>query len=125
MADTDKEEKNIEGLGITKTELRQFLKSKLQEEGGHPLVTKELYARDDGDYTLVTENHPRMLPNKIRLRVLLAAMDPNRTKPLIQVFLEAYNEEMISFKRQGRQEYLGALQALSAQDMEERPVSLR
>lgn len=119
------EDRLIKGLGITKAELRAYLKLKLQEEGGHPLVTKELYSRDDDDYTLVTENHPRMLAHKIRLRVLLAAMDPNRTKPLIQVFLEAYNEEMISFKRQGRQEYLGALQALSSQDLEERPVSLR
>ncbi len=119
------EEKNIKGLGISKSELKAYLKAKMSEEGSHPLVTKELYDRDDGDYTLVTENHPRMLPNKIRLRVLLAAMDPDRTKPLIQVFLEAYNEEMISFKRQGRQEYLGALQALSSQELEDRPISLR
>lgn len=118
-------EPKIKGLGITKTELKAYLKSKLQEGEGRPLVASELYARDDNDYTLVTENHPRMLPNKIRLRVLLAAMDPNRTKPLVQVFLEAYNEEMISFKRQGRQEYLGIAQALLSQEGEERPVSLR
>ena len=121
----ENQEKKIKGLGITKTELRAYLKHKQEEEGGRPLITSELYSREDNDYSLVTENHPRMLPNKIRLRVLLAAMDPNRTKPLIQVFLEAYNEEMISFKRQGRQEYLGALQALSSQDLEERPVSMR
>ena len=119
------EEKNIKGLGITKTELRQYLKSKLQEGEGRPLVASELYARDDNDYTLVTENHPRMLPNKIRLRVLLAAMDPNRTEPLIEVYLKAYNEEMISFKRQGRQEYLGIAQSLLSQEEGERPISLR
>ena len=118
-------EKSIKGLGITKTELKQYLKGKLQEGEGRPLVAQELYARDDEDYTLVTENHPRMLPNKIRLRVLLAAIDPERTKPLIQVYLEAYNEEMISFKRQGRQEYLGIAQALLSQEEGERPVSLR
>ncbi len=119
------DDKKIKGLGITKTELKDYLKSKLQEEASRPLVASELYARDDNDYTLVTENHPRMLANKIRLRVLLAAMDPSRTKPLIQVYLQAYNEEMISFKRQGRQEYLGIAQALSSQEGEERPISLR
>ena len=116
--------KVISGLGVTKQQLRDYLKGRLREEGNRPYVTSELYAREDDDYTLVTENHPRMLVHKIRMRVLLAAMDTKRTKSLIQVFLEAYNEEMISFKRQGRQEYLGALQALASQEPEERAVAI-
>ena len=116
--------KLIKGLGISKEELRQYLRIKLAEDEGRPLITKELYTRGDDDYTLVTENHPRMVSSKIRMRVLLAAMDPDRTESLITVFLKAYNEEMISFKRQGRQEYLGALQALSSQEMDESAISL-
>jgi hypothetical protein len=119
------DEKPIKGLGITRGQLKDFLKGKISENDMRPLVVKEMYSREDDDYTLVTETHPRMVTTKIRLRLILAALDLAREKPLIQVFLEDYNREMVSYKRQGRQELLGALQALSVDEQgEERPVLL-
>ena len=73
---------------------------------------------------LVTENPPRMVVSKVRMKIILAASDPNRTKPLIQVFLEEYNKEMVGFERKGRLEGLGALQALLAESEEERAISI-
>jgi hypothetical protein len=67
-----------------------------------------------------------MVMAKIRLRLVMAAMDPKRVKSLIECFIEYYNEEMISYKRQGRNEYLGALQALAdANPAGEQTVSVR
>jgi len=73
---------------------------------------------------LITENPPRMVLNKIRMKIILAAADPERTKPLIQVFLEEYNREMVGFERKGKLEDMGMMQALMAEGEEERPISL-
>jgi len=91
-----------------------------------PLIVKELYTRDDEDYTLVTENTPRMVVNKIRMRMIEHSMDLERTKSLIKCIREDYNQEMVSFLRKGRLELLGGLQMLSAEDEGggDRPVNL-
>lgn len=104
--------KPLPGLGgVTRDQLIEFLKRQEEESALKPEVIKELYEPEDK--TLITENPERMILPKIRMRMLLAATDPTRKEPLIKVFLDAYNEEMISLRRQGRLELLGALQALS------------
>ncbi|MEM3426779.1 MAG: hypothetical protein QW212_00765 [Nitrososphaerales archaeon] len=114
-----------ESRGLTRAQLIQYLqrKAELQEAANKPLVATELY--DPSKLSLVTENPPTMVLTKVRLRLILAAMDPNRKKPLIELFIQYYNEEMISYKRQGRHEYLGALQALAETNMSEPNVSLK
>ena len=124
MAENESENK-IKGLGITRDQLKTYLKSRVEAGDMRPLVVKEMYTRDDEDYTLVTENTPRMVPNKLRSRMIEHCLDLNRTKPLIQMFREDYNLEMISLLRKGRLELLGALQMLAADDEGgERPVNL-
>jgi hypothetical protein len=102
-----------EPKGLTRNQILQYLqrKAEMQEAAQRPLVATELY--DPTKLSLVTENPPHMVMAKVRLRLVLAAMDTTRKEPLINCFLRFYNEEMISYKRQGRQEYLGALQALA------------
>ena len=91
-----------------------------------PLIIRELYSRDDEDYTLVTENTPRMVVSKLRTRLIEHSLDLSRTKSLVQLFREDYNVEMISLLRKGRLEALGGLQMLAAEDEagSERPVNL-
>ena len=102
--------------GLTREQLVQYFKRKYEEGDRRSEVTKELY--DKEDLTLITETHAQMVLPKVGLKVQLAAMDPKRTKSLLQIWLEAYNGEMVSFKRQGRLEYLGALQALATSEEE-------
>jgi hypothetical protein len=102
----------IKGLGITRDELRRYLQSRVGEMGDRPSVLTEMY--DKEDLSLITETHGRMITPKVRMKVILAACDPRRHTPLVQVFINEYNKEMVSFERQGRQELLGALQALAA-----------
>ena len=52
------------------------------------------------------------------------AANPDRTKSLVAVFIEEYDRRMISFKRKGRLELLGALQALAESEGSEE-VSMR
>lgn len=118
------ENRVIPGLGITRGQLIDYLRRRLEDEGTRPLVAKELYDRED--LSLVTETHGPMIVPKVRMRILIEAMKPDRKKPLLQVLLEAYNQEMVSYERQGRLEYLGALQALATAGIEEEGViSLR
>ena len=102
--------------GLTKEQLNEYFKRKYEQSDTRSEVVRELYDRDDK--SLVTETHAQMILPKVGLKVLIAAQDPTRTKPLIQVWLEGYNDEMISFKRQGRHELLGALQALAVNEEE-------
>jgi len=110
-------ERPIPGFGISRNQLLDYLKRRTQEDQLRPLITKELY--DAEDLSLVTETFARMIIPKVRMRIILAAQDQKREKPLLQVFLEEYNKEMVSFERKGRLEYLGALQALSASQEED------
>lgn len=100
---------------LSRQQMIQYLvhKNDMEAQSGKPLVATELFSTDN--LALKTENPPHMVMSKVRLRLILAAQDPKRTISLIQCFINYYNEEMISFKRQGRQEYLGALQALAEQ----------
>jgi len=118
--------KVIPGLGITREQLLGFLRAKREETSQKPAFMQYLYDLPDwlSDGALVTENPPRMIINKVRMRVILAAADPDRTKSLIQIFLETYNQEMVGFERKGRLEGLGALQALLSEGDEERAISL-
>lgn len=102
--------------GLNKEQLIAYFKRKYEQGDTRSEVVRELYDRDDK--SLVTETHAQMVLPKVGIRVMLAAMDPANTKPLMQVWLESYNDEMISFKRQGRLELLGALQALAVQEEE-------
>ena len=116
----------IKGLGITRDKLKSYLKSRVEAGDMRPLIIRELYSRDDEDYTLVTENTPRMVASKLRTRMIEHSLDLNRTKSLVQLFREDYNVEMISLLRKGRLEALGGLQMLAAEDEagSERPVNL-
>ena len=115
----------IKGLGISREQLKTYLKSRIEQGDMKPLVVQEMYTRTDNDYTLVTENTPRMLVNKVRTRMIEHALDLERTKLLITSTREDYNMEMISLLRKGRLELLGALQMLAAEDEgSERPVNM-
>jgi len=101
------------GKPLSRQQIIDYLthKAQMEQSSNKPLGATELY--DNTNLSLVTETPPHMVMTKVRLRLILAAMDPKRTKALIESFVDIYNEEMISYKRQGRQEYLGALQALA------------
>lgn len=118
--------KPIAGLGITRDQLLGWLRAKQEQTEQRPAFMRYLYDLEDwmGEGALVTENPPRMVINKVRMKIILAAADPNRTKPLVQIFLEEYNKEMVGFERKGRLEGLGALQALMAESEDERAISL-
>ena len=133
MAKTDgkavTKSKSIPGLGITRDQLLNWLKHKQEETAQKPAFMQYLFDLEGEDAwlnegALITENPPRMVINKVRMKLILAAADPERTKPLIQVFLEEYNKEMIGFERKGRIEGLGALQALLSESDEERAITL-
>ena len=123
---TTESNEKIKGLGISRDQLKQYLKSRVEAGDMRPLVVKEMYTRDDEDYTLVTENTPRMVVSKLRTRMIEHSLDLNRNKSLVQLFREDYNVEMISLLRKGRLELLGALQMLAAEDEagSERSVNL-
>lgn len=111
-----------EGGKLTRDQLIAFLQRKEEETDSTPYVVKALFG---DDLSLVTETHARMIIPKVRMRLLLAASDPDREKPLVQVFLEEYNKEMVNFERKGRLELLGALQALAAEAPdEERAITM-
>ena len=119
----DKKPQGIKGLGgITREQLVGFLREKETETSMKPEVIRELYEPESK--TLITETPSRMILPKVRMRLMLAASDPERETPLIQVFLNAYEEEMISLDRQGRHELLGALQALADPSAGEHSVTL-
>ena len=82
-----------------------------EEEEVKPQAVRELF---DGntDLTLKTEIPPQMVIPLLRLKIVMAASDPKRTKPLVQVFIDEYMKLMISLKRRGRLELLGALSAV-------------
>ena len=127
--DKETKPKPIPGLGITRDQLLGWLRAKREETEQRPAFMRYLYDLEGDDAwlnegALVTENPPRMVINKVRMKIILAASDPTRTKPLIQVFLEEYNKEMVGFERKGRLEGLGALQALMAENEEERAISI-
>ena len=96
---------------LTKQDLIELLRG-TQEEGVKPAAVRELFNVED-DLTLKTETPPRMILPLVRMRILEAAANPDRTKSLVQVFIEEYDRRMISFNRKGRLELLGALQALA------------
>lgn len=96
---------------LTKEDLIRLIKQ-TEEEGVRPAAVRELF-NVNGDLTLKTETPPRMIIPLVRMRVLEAARDPNRTKSLVEVFIEEYDKRMISMNRKGRLELLGALQALA------------
>ncbi len=91
----DPKQKLIPDIGLSREQLLGYLKAKREEATQKPAFMTYLYELDDwlNDGALVTENPPRMIINKVRMKLLLAAADPNRTKPLVQVFLEEYNKE--------------------------------
>lgn len=118
--------KPIPGLGITREQLLGWLRAKREEQLGRPAFMTLFHDLEDwmNEGALITENPPRMILNKIRMKIILAACDPGRTKPLIQVFLEEYNREMVSFERKGKLEDMGMMQALMAESEEERAITL-
>ena len=97
--------------GLTKERLLEILRGS-QEESIKPAAVRELFNTKD-DLTLKTETPPRMVLPLVRMKILEAAADPDRTKSLVGVFIEEYDKRMISYKRKGRLELLGALQALA------------
>lgn len=111
-----KQQDKEKGTKLTREQLIAFLRRKEEESDTTPFVVKALFG---DDLSLVTETHGRMIVPKVRMRILLAASDPDRVKPLVQVFLEEYNKEMVNFERKGRLELLGALQALAAEGADE------
>lgn len=98
------------GAKLTRQQIMAFLRRKSEESDTTPYVVKALFG---DDLSLVTETHARMIIPKVRMKLLLEAANPDRTKPLVLIFLEEYNKEMVNFERKGRLELLGALQALA------------
>ena len=96
---------------LTKQQLVDIL-TKSSEESVRPAAVRELFNVED-DMTLKTETPPRMILPLVRMKVIEAYSDVDRTKSLIQVFIEEYDRRMISINRKGRLELLGALQALA------------
>lgn len=112
----------IKGMGIRRSELRDWLRRRQEQDNTRPQFLQELY--DKEDLSLVTETPPRMVIPKVRMKLILAAIDPTREKSLIAVWLEEYDKVMVSYLRQGRLEALGGMQALAAAEEQERAVSL-
>lgn len=113
-------------FGLTRAEMIAYLQSRDEERINRPAFLRYLYDVDDwlDEGALITENTPRMVMTKVRLKLVLAAQNPKRTKPLVQIFLEEYNREMVGLARQGRQEALGALQSLIAAAEEGAAISV-
>lgn len=109
------------GAKLTRDKILDFLRRKSEESDTTPYVVKALFG---DDLSLVTETHARMIIPKVRMKLLLAAADPDREEPLVAVFLREYNKEMVNFERKGRMELLGALQALAGEGEDERPVGM-
>lgn len=89
------------------------------EDDVRPQAVRELF---DGssDLTLKTEVPPRMIIPLLRMKIVLEAHNPRRTKPLVQIFREEYMRLMVSLKRRGRLELLGALRVQSeVEDIDE------
>jgi hypothetical protein len=100
--------------GLSKEQLRAWLERYEQARAPKPVVLEQLYDTDDPrKMALVTETPPRLVPTIVELKVLQAALDPNRKKPLVEIYIEELDRRMISYGRKGRMELLGALQALS------------
>ena len=95
---------------LDKAQLLAYFKRRFEQNDQRSDIVKELY--DKTDLTLVTEYQAQIILPMVGVKVYEAALDPNRTKPLIQVWRESYNECMVAFRRQGRLELLGGLQAL-------------
>ena len=110
-----------EKKGLSKEQLVEYFKRRFTEVDTRSELWKELYDRED--LTLVTENHPNIIPSKLRMRMILRAIDPKRKESLIDGWIKDFNGEMVSYKRQGRLEGLGALQALETIE-EERTTKL-
>ena len=107
---------------LTKQQLIDIL-TKSQDDQVKPAAVRELFNVGD-DLTLKTETPPRMILPLVRMKILEAAADPDRTESLIAVFIKEYDRRMVSINRKGRLELLGALQALSEAEGGEE-VSLR
>lgn len=122
----DGSKKPIPGLGITRDQLIEIIKARTEETELKPAFMRYLFDIKDwlNEGSLITETPNRMIITKVRMKLLLAASDPTRTKPLVQIFIEEYNKEMVGFERKGRMEGLGALQALLAESEEERAISI-
>jgi hypothetical protein len=108
------------GIGLNKQQLIDHIKRRMTETDERSDVKKDMY--DAEDLSLMTETHAQMVLPKVRMKMILHAIDLTRKKPLVQTWIEDYNTEMVSFKRQGRLEYLGAMQALEASATEEQNV---
>jgi len=104
-----------------KDDLLERVARHLSTSGGEvkPIAIRELFTPDDKDLPLKTETPPNMVVTLVRMDVLEAARNLDRDESLIRIFQRSYDTRMVSFKRQGRLEALGALQALA--EAESRP----
>lgn len=113
--------RNKPSKNLTKEELINILR-RTEEDGIKPAAVRELFTIGD-DLTLKTETPPRMILPLVRMKILEAAADPDRTESLVEVFIREYDKRMVSYNRKGRLELLGALQALAeAEGGEEIPM---
>lgn len=110
--------------GLSRMEYLQWLQARFSQvaQDNKSNLWKSLY--ESIDKTLVTENPPYIIATKLRMRMIEHALDRERTKPLVQCWREDFNDEMIAYKRQGRLEGLGALQALEMQSGEDSGAKL-
>lgn len=63
------------------------------------------------DHTLTTRTPPKMVLTSVRLGLISAAINPHRTEPLIDTFVRLFDNRMISYKGEGRLEWLAAIKA--------------
>ena len=113
------------GYVPTKEEILAVLRRDQEEEQRNPAVKELGYGlNSEGDMSMKSETPPRMVHTLVRMKVLEAARDPDRTESLISVFIREYDKRMVSLNRKGRLELLGALQAMAEGDRE-RDIVLR
>lgn len=103
----------------TKEELLAVLRREQEDEQRSPAVKELGFGLvSDNDMTLRSETPPRMIQTLVRMKVLEAARDPERTESLVAIFIREYDRRMVSLNRKGRLELLGALQAMAESDRE-------
>lgn len=109
----------------TKDELIDILRRDREQDQRSPAVRELGFDNADGDMTLRTETPPRMIMTLVRMKVLEAARDPDRSESLVSVFVKEFDRRMVSLNRKGRLELLGALQAIAESEIERSSIPIK
>jgi hypothetical protein len=99
---------------LSKVQIVEWFKHKESQRRMRDDAVSVLFPDDDSPTHLVTEVNPRRAISKIRLRLMSASIDMNRTESLLDIFDRLEDEVMIALKRQGRWEFMVTKQAINA-----------